>query len=252
MINSLNLIKLKKRHRNDLINVNGVALMSFWSMFIKFNRLFRSSMSQPKACDFAKKRLQCKSFSLSFAKFFRTVFVVVYVVAGHLRATAFTSSSTFIEWNLSMVLPATLDSTYILLQLEYFTLKNQSPEGKQSKIPYFKTISNKTPKKSSTQNCHLVKLKRNFQMDFQKQLFRVFQKLFREEKLKLFCLWSPWTPIFILENLAKEDTYCGSFFIFLFLTMLFQSCKYQITVSFFCKFKCQASSLKFEHKMCLS
>lgn len=91
--------QVKSRHRNDLINVNGVALMSFWSMFIKFNRLFRSSRSQPKACDFAKKRLQCKSFSLSFAKFFRTVFVVVYVAPGHLRATAFTSSSTFIEWN---------------------------------------------------------------------------------------------------------------------------------------------------------
>lgn len=52
---------------------------------------------------------------MNFAKFFRTVFVVVVVVAKHLRATAFTSFSAFIEWNLSMVLAVTLDSTSNIL-----------------------------------------------------------------------------------------------------------------------------------------
>lgn len=62
-----------------------------------------------------KKRLQCESFPLNFVKFFRTVFAVVVVVAKHLRATAFTSFSAFVEWNLSMVLAVTLDSTSNIL-----------------------------------------------------------------------------------------------------------------------------------------
>ena len=66
--------QVKSRHRNDLINVNGVALMSFWSMFIKFNRLFRRSSSQPKTCDFATKETPVREFSFEFCKVFQNSF----------------------------------------------------------------------------------------------------------------------------------------------------------------------------------